>query len=63
MTLYDGRSMYGRMSVKAMTVDQPVNMIVDDFPLRMIRMGVASAVIQHKRVMLLVKVLVRSSLL
>ena len=55
--------MYDRMSVRAMTVDQPVNMIVDDFPLRMFRMGVASAVIEHKRVMLLAKVSVRSSLL
>ena len=59
----DGLSMYDRMSVRAMTVDQPVNMIVDDFPLRMFSMGVASAVIKHKRVMLLVKVSVRSSLL
>jgi len=30
-----------------MIVRQPVNMIVDDFPLRMTGMGVASAVIER----------------
>jgi len=45
--------MYDRISVRAMIVGQPEDMIVDDFPLRMTGMGVASAVIEHKRVVLL----------
>ena len=38
-TLCDGLSMYERISVRAMIVGRPVNVIVDDFPLRMINRG------------------------
>ena len=39
-TLCDGLSLYDRISVRATIVGQPVNTIVEDFPLRMTGGGV-----------------------